>query len=130
MTILTRNQIKTPALPKEAVPVPTMGGDVIVRGMLLSERMELSALGAALSEPMPGENAAQIAHRVGRQVVMLTLARAVVLEDGEPVYTADQWDAFGAEDPEAVLMLYRKARALSGHTDPDPQAGEGTAVKN
>lgn len=137
MALLTRTQIAAPALRKEAVEVPALGGAVIVRGLLLSERMELSALAADLREPQPGESAALVAQRVGRQMVMFTLARTVVLDDDAPVYTAAEWDRFGADHPDAVLNLYRKAREISGYNDAPAAAGaddaappEGAAEKN
>lgn len=136
MALLTRTQITPPALRKEAVEVPALGGAVIVRGMLLSERMELSALAAELRDPQPGESDAQAANRMGRMVVMHTLARTVVLEDEAPVYTSAEWDRFGAEHPDAVLDLHRKARELSGYNDPVPDGAgeqapeEGAVEKN
>jgi hypothetical protein len=35
---LNRNDLVRPALPRETVAMPALGGDVIVRGLLLGER--------------------------------------------------------------------------------------------
>ena len=42
---LLKNQIKPPVLPAEAVDVPELGGEVIVRGLLLRQRLDLAVLG-------------------------------------------------------------------------------------
>ena len=114
MALIERSQVKAPSLPRETVAVQALGGDVIVRGLLLSERMQLSGLNAHLSQPEPGESEEQARSRAGGHLVSFTLARAVELADGQPLYTQPQWDAFGAEHPEAVLDLFQRARVLGG----------------
>lgn len=108
-----------PSLPREAVPVAELGGDVIVRGMLLSERMALSAMSADLADVKPGETPEQAQRRAGREIVFFTLSHCVVLADDAPLYTAAQWDAFGSQHPGAVLDLYKHARRLGGHDEDD-----------
>ncbi|MGH6625142.1 MAG: hypothetical protein ACRECD_01120 [Burkholderiaceae bacterium] len=114
---LERNQIKPPVLPKEAVQVDALGGELIVRGLLLSQRLEMSALNAGLSAPLAGETELQARARAGGRLVANTLARCVVLADGEPMWSADQWDQFGATHPEPVLHLFKVARRLGGHDE-------------
>lgn len=111
---LERNQIKAPVLPKEAVQVDVIGGEVIVRGLLLSERLALSALNGQLSQPLPGENADLAQARAGAAMVAHTLARVVVLADEQPLYSAIEWDEFGAAHPGDVLELFRISRRLNG----------------
>jgi hypothetical protein len=111
---LDRNQLKAPVLPKEAVPVDALGGEVIVRGLLLSERLALSALNSQLSQPLDGEDKALANARAGAQMVAHTLAKVVLLADGLPVYSAAEWDAFGAAQSGVVLDLYRHSRRLNG----------------
>lgn len=118
---LERNQIQSPVLPKEAVQVDALGGEVIVRGLLLSERMEMSALNVRLSQPQAGESEADARARAGGQLVVHTLARCVVLADGEPMWSAAQWDEFGARYPEEALHLFNTARRLNGQ---DAEAAE------
>ncbi len=118
---LQRNQIESPVLPKEAVPVDALGGEVIVRAMLLSERLELSAINAAAAKPQAGETEVQARARAGSRLVADTLARCVLLADGEPMWSAAEWDAFGATEPGAVLHLFNVARRLSGQDEPELQ---------
>ena len=43
MPALKRSDLVAPELPRETVAVPALGGDVIVRGLRLSERLALFA---------------------------------------------------------------------------------------
>lgn len=123
MALLQRAAVRAPALPKEAVPVDALGGDVVVTGLLLSQRLALHALNARLAEPLPGEDPAAARTRAGAQLVAHTLAQCVVLDDGQPLYTAAEWEAFGAAHPGPALDLFDKARALNG-------MDAGAAAKN
>lgn len=114
MALIERSQIKAPSLPRETVEVSALGGEVIVRGLLLSERLELSGFHNRLADPLPGESEDQARSRAGGQIVAFTLARAVVLADSQPVFTQAEWDTFGAEHPDAVLDLFSRARVLGG----------------
>jgi hypothetical protein len=97
---LKRDQIKPPALPREAVMVEELGGEVIVRGLLLRERLALFA-GAS-------EGAAEYKH------VCEVLAVSVLAGDDKPVYTADEWEAFGARHLAAAISLFSHVQRLSG----------------
>lgn len=121
MTMLKREDAARllPVLPRRTVLIAELGAEVIVRGMLLSERMALSAMGADLAALQPGETAQQAQARAGREVVFFTLSRCVVLADDAPLFTAAQWDAFGAQHPGAVLDLYKQARQLGGYEEDD-----------
>lgn len=97
---LKKSEIKAPVLPKEAVPVAELGGEVIVRGLLLSERL---ALFAGINEE--GKAFAHIPR---------VLAATVQDADGLPVFNEQEWEAFGASSFEAALRLFAVARRLSG----------------
>ncbi len=111
---LERNQIKPPVLQKQSVQVDALGGEVVVRGLLLSERLELSALNGHVSQPKAGEGDDQARARGGAVMVAHTLARTVLLADGLPAYTAQEWDEFGATHPDAVLELFKVSRRMGG----------------
>ena len=101
---LDRASLKAPVLPKEAVSVASLGGEVIVRGLKLSERLALFAnLGEEGAAP---EQAFVHVPRV--------LARVVILADGEPVFTEEQWEIHGASYPDDVFALFKVAQKLSG----------------
>jgi hypothetical protein len=118
MALIQRNATPAaPQLPRETVAVEELGGDVIVRGMLLSDRMEQQALAAAMADARDGETKDQALHRTGREIVFFTLSRCVVLEDDLPMWTAAEWDRFGGKHTTAALSLYRKARQLCGYDE-------------
>lgn len=96
---LKKAEIKPPVLPKEAVEVAELGGEVVVRGLLLRERLALF-------------DAANGSERYGH--LSAVLAASVIDGDGEPIYTAQEWEEFGAVHFEAALKLFNVARRLSG----------------
>lgn len=93
---LKKSDIKKPVLPKEAVQVDELGGEVIVRGLLLRQRLELF-----------GNKQAEA--RIGQM-----LAATVIDAEGLPVFTADEWEEFGAVHFDACLKLFTVAQRLSG----------------
>lgn len=114
MTVLDRNQVKAPVLRRKTVPVPSLGGDVIVRGLRLSELMEKRTVNDEAKVPLDGESEKKARARAGRQVVLFTLSRTVTLADGQPLYTEAEWDTFGADHPSEVLDLFNVAEELNG----------------
>ena len=94
-----------PALAREVMPVPELGGDVIVQELTLDARLDF-------------ERALRGSARRGvMAMVPHLLAATVVLEDGEPLYTVDEWRAFGARNParkDAAVGLFNTAMRLSG----------------
>lgn len=119
MALLERSKVKPPVRPMETVPCAALGGDVIVRGMLLSERLELQALNALMAEPAAGETEQQARARAGAHMTAQMLARCVVLADEKPLYSVHEWDQFGAKQPAAVLDLLKVAQRLSGNDELD-----------
>lgn len=102
MPALKRSDLAAPELPRETVAVPALGGDVIVRGLRLSERL---ALFAGLRTDADGRSYDHIAK---------LLAATVVDDDGAPLLTEAEWEAFGGRHFEAVLALFGVARRLAG----------------
>jgi hypothetical protein len=117
MALLQRADVRAPVLPKETVPVPALGGDVVVRGLLLSQRLALHAYNARQSQPQPGETDADARARAGAQLVAHTLAQCVCAADDQPLYTTAEWEAFGSAHPAAALDLFYLARRLNGMDD-------------
>lgn len=96
--MLERSGIPTATRPERVVFVPSLGGDVLVRSLSLSRSLAFLREFAQL----------------GPRNVPTLLAETVLAGDGQAVYTADEWDAFGVAHIEDALMLYGIARALSG----------------
>lgn len=96
---LRKSDVERPVLPAEAVDVPELGGEVIVRGLTLSQRLELG-----------------VRFRDGgrfRQMAEM-LALCVVDADEAELFSVEEWEAFGAKHFEAVLRLSDVAQRLSG----------------
>lgn len=107
---IERSKVQAPVLPKEATEVPAIGGEVIVRAMLLSDRMAIWDM----SKARDGETAEQARVRGESRIVADTLARSVVLDDGEPLWSSKEWDEFAATNPSEALRLFNIANRLSG----------------
>ena len=117
MPALQRAAVKSPVLPKEAVQVDALGGEVIVRGLLASERMWLTeqAIGRIQADDaQPAAADATDELGIPYQRIPRVLAQVVSLDDGKPLYTADEWQVFGGQHPGALLDLYGVAKRLSG----------------
>lgn len=91
--VITREQVRRPTLAKETVDVPSLGGEVVIRGMTLSERLTLGIDGNQLS------------------AIARVLAACVLDADSQPVLTVDEWEAFG--DLNAAIDLYARISQLS-----------------
>lgn len=100
---LTREQIVPPVLPSKTVAVAGLGGEVIVRGLRLSERLSLFA------DIRAGNG--------GYENMARLLAMTVVGDDGKPLLTQEEWEAHGCLNQGEVIDLFREARALSGLDD-------------
>lgn len=97
MAILERGAVPAPTLPKRTVEVPELGGEVIVRGLLLADRLAV----------MTGD-------RLDFTRISRMLASSVVLADGLPMWTAAEWEEFGAQHFEAASRIFDVALELSG----------------
>lgn len=95
--LLKKADIARPVLPTRAVPVAALGGSVMVRGLLFSERMALFAVEAQAITQVP-------------RLLALTVHDA----DGAPVFSVDEWEAFGAAHPQEIFEVFEVAMELSG----------------
>lgn len=102
MALISKKSITAPALPEQVVPVPELGGDVLVRGLDLGKRM-------ALAHQFKNKEAARV--NFGHLAPLLALT--VLDADDEPVFTEKQWSAWGAQHLEAALNLWDIAWRLS-----------------
>lgn len=82
------------------------GGAVFVRALRINERLQLRREVAALR---PANSDEALEYTVPRLLV-----RTVVDEDGQPVFTVDEWCDYSATYPGTVLELFNKASVLSG----------------
>ena len=95
---LSRGDINLPPLPKRTVDCPELGGEVVIRGLLLSDRLRLV-------EQAGGQD-------MGRVAQLLT--STVIGPDDKPLLTAAEWEQFGAVHFEAALKLFSVAVELAG----------------
>lgn len=114
MTALTRAGVQPADLPTETVPAPALGGDVIVRGLTLTDRLAVAQTLAPAYAQQEGEADTDARARVGAASVAQYLARAVVLDDGQPLYTAPEWEHVGGKHIDTVMALYAVVKRLSG----------------
>lgn len=114
MALVKRNAVDAPTLRKETVDVPEIGGEVIVRAMLLGERLEIFQEQSRLATPRDGESEEDAHERAGRQLIAPTLACTVLDADSKPLWTAAQWDVFGSQHAARALHLFRSVMRLSG----------------
>lgn len=97
---LDRSAIVLPELPREEVDVPELGGAVIVRGLLLRQRMEFFS---ALREAED------------RYVMLAKLLHMTVVgSDDKPLLSEAEWERFGGVHFAAAVALFNAAERLSG----------------
>lgn len=114
MDLIKKANVTAPTVPQEQIDVPELGGAVIVRGMLLSERMAFSTWRTKAATPAPGETKESAEERVGPQTFARMLSVAVVDADQQPVFDASQWERFGANHGARAMELFNAAFRLSG----------------
>lgn len=95
MAVINKADVKKPMLPKETVTCAALGGDVIVTGLNLKDRVSIYSVkdGASIS---------------------LMLSLTVVDAAGESIFTEAEWDDFGAQQFNACVELFQVAKRLSG----------------
>lgn len=101
-----------PAIPREAFPMPD-GGEVFVRALRITERLQLRREIAALR---PASSDETLEYTVPR-----LLGCAVVDADGSPTFTVEGWCDYSATYPGTVLELFNKASVLSGLSPGDAE---------
>lgn len=121
MALIERDAVQTPVLRKQTEPMPSLGGDVIARGLLLSELLTLSHVQSGLRDPLPDESEEDAFARAGAAMVAKTLHLGIVLADEQPMWTEQQWNLHGANHLVETMKLFALVNRLSGQ---DVQATE------
>ncbi len=98
MALLKKTDVAEPDLPEEVVEVPELGGAVLVRGLLLRDRLAL-ALGRGADK---------------HAMVAALLAATVLDAEGAALWSEEQWERFGARHLAAAMRLFDVARRLCG----------------
>lgn len=114
---LERGQITPVVLPQEEVEAPEIGGTVLVEGMDMPRLQRFAAARRRALVPLDGESEDDAAERASGELLPLALAMCVLAADGQPVYTAAQWAAFGPRYPQRLLALWQAVMRLSGLAD-------------
>lgn len=112
--VLNRSQVPVQKLPEQVEPVPELGGDVVVRGLLLSERMQIDDINEKAKVPQEGETDEDARIRAGKLVVPRMLSATVVDDEGQPLFSLEQWDVFGGKHRATTFRLFDIALRLSG----------------
>jgi hypothetical protein len=116
MARLTREAIlKADDLPTEIVPVPEWGGDVLVRGLNGTERDEFEASTMVLRGPAGKQQAVPDTANIRAKLV----ARCIIGDDGEPMFTQQDVHALGLKSSAALDRIFEVAARLSGISDRD-----------
>jgi hypothetical protein len=115
MAVIKREAVKAPVVRKETVPVASLKGSVVVRGLLLSEMLTLSSIQGALRVPLEGESQEDAHARAGAVMVAKTLHLGVVLADSKPMWTEAEWNAHGSSHLVESMQLFSKVNELSGN---------------
>ena len=108
MAVIKRGEVAAPVLPKETIEAPALGGEVVVRGLLLSERLAIQKRITTLSKQQ-ADGAGDV-----HAILPVLLAICVLDADGFPVFDHDQWQAFGASHASQAIALFNAAWRLSG----------------
>jgi hypothetical protein len=129
MAIIKREDVAAPAdLKRETVPVPALGGDVVITELSLEDRLEFdkhlreaSTVEATPGASPPSARAKPKTEKVSRRSVYVhvpqLLAMTVLADDDAPLFTIEQWRAFGARNKSVAIQLFNVSMALSGLGD-------------
>lgn len=108
MAVLSRGAVPAPVLRKKTVTVEALGGDVVLSGLMLGQMLALGR---------KGQGDQDFGH------VCATLAIGVLLDDGKPMWTKEEWEVFGGTHPTVALDLFNQIDALCGTAAPEsPEA--------
>lgn len=110
MAVVSRSSVAAPTLPKETVEVAALDGEVIVRGLLLTERLAVEARIVALRQAQLADSAAPDVNAI----LPVVLAICVLDADELPLWTEHQWQVFGVKHQGQALALFNVAWRLSG----------------
>ncbi|WP_027730883.1 hypothetical protein ABL850_14750 [Variovorax paradoxus] len=106
---LDRSQFKVPVLPKKVIAFPPLGGEVIVRGLLLSEQLANTTRQTAEREPQPGETEGEAVSRANGVMALRLLSQIVIDPEGKPLLSVQEWEALSATHPAEVFEFARTA---------------------
>lgn len=110
MAVVKKAGIASPVLPKQSVEVEVLGGEVVVRGLLLVELLGVQNRIAQLHQATAGgDDAASVS-----EIVPDVLAMCVLDADGVSLFTREQWQVFGGQHEASALNLFNVAWGLSG----------------
>lgn len=115
---ISRSQVRRPVLPREEVPAPAIGGDVIVQGMDLPQMATFMAAQRQAAKPRDGEDEQAASARAAAELMPLLLHMTVLADDGQPVYSLAEWGVHAAAHADEAATLWRKAMQLSGQAAP------------
>lgn len=97
--------------------MPSLGFEVIVRQMRLSEKLDLTRK--------------QISGEVESSDLVKVLVSTVLLDDLKPLFTFEEWEIFGADHNDDFKLLLEKAFRLSGlGADAPKKAEEGPSTSS
>ena len=118
MTVILAASVAAPTLPKETVAVESLGGEVVVCGLKLTDRLGIQARMRALNQraEKAGGDTEDTSMRL---VVPELLAAAVVDAESKPLFTAEQWEQHGARHADECIRLFNIAMRLSGFARED-----------
>jgi len=116
MSRLNRDQIlAADDLLTEAVNVPEWGGEVLVRGLNGTGRDEFEASMITMRGPMGKEQAIRDTANIRAKLV----ARCIIGDDGEPMFTQSDVHELGKKSCAALDRIFEVAARLSGIADDD-----------
>lgn len=110
MAVVKRANVAQPTLPKETVEVEALQGEVVVRGLLLTERLAVEARIVALRSAQKADSSAADVN----EILPVMLAICVLDADDLPLWTEHEWQVFGIEHRGQAVALFNVAWRLSG----------------
>lgn len=112
MTVVKKGQVPRPVRKKETVEVEELGGEVVLQQMTLQLYVDFAVRGMSVSV-QDGEKKAQISAARGSSPAPV-LAQCVLDADDQPIFTEEEWEAWGMQHRDVAFRLYNRIRALSG----------------
>ena len=108
MPVINRASVidRLPLLKETAVHVPSLDGAVIVRGLMLVDRLNIT-----LKQNDMG-------------IIAEMLAKCVLGDDHQPIFTMEEWERFGAVHDDDAIMLWEKVLEISSLRRPQPAPPE------
>lgn len=101
--MVSRATVAAPVRPSQTVDVPGLG-EVVVQAVTLTQRLDFEGRVSKARDAGGGVNS----------MVCDLLSITVMADDGLSLWSAAEWDAFGAAHPAAVLELFNAAWRVGG----------------